>query len=117
MGPFHVGAVTSNGGGALLAGADRKLRLAQRLRPSCESPSSGAVPHALTDLPRLRVSGLPLDCDDLIDHGGHRVHQTTRMPPTARQLGQAKYQLSKANRTKQPNNQLSFGIEFLFKTI
>ena len=73
VGAFDGGAITSNGGVALLAGADRKLRLAERLA-ACftDSRVADAVTHALPDLLRQRIFGLALGYEDLIDHDALR---------------------------------------------
>jgi len=42
VGAFDGGAITSNGGAALLAGADRRLRLAERLA-GCFTDQWGAL--------------------------------------------------------------------------
>jgi hypothetical protein len=73
VGAFDGGAITSNGGVALLAGADRKLRLAERLA-ACftDLRVADAVKHALPDLLRQRIFGLALGYEDLIDHDALR---------------------------------------------
>ncbi len=73
VGSFDGGAITSNGGVALLAGADRKLRLAERLS-TCftDLRIADAVTHALPDLLRQRIFGLALGYEDLIDHDALR---------------------------------------------
>jgi hypothetical protein len=73
VGAFDGGAITSNGGVALLAGADRKLRLAERLA-ACFSDLrvAEAVTHTLPDLLRQRIFGLALGYEDLIDHDALR---------------------------------------------
>jgi hypothetical protein len=69
VGAFDGGAISSNGGVALLAGADRKLRLAERLA-ACftDLRVADAIKHTLPDLLRQRLFGLGLGCEDLIDH-------------------------------------------------
>jgi hypothetical protein len=69
VGAFDGGAITSNGGVALLAGADGKLRLAERLA-ACftDHRMSEAIKHTLPDLLRQRIFGLALGYEDLIDH-------------------------------------------------
>jgi hypothetical protein len=69
VGAFDGGAITSNGGVALLAGAERKLGLAERLA-ACftDHRVPEAVRHALPDLLRQRIFGLALGYEDLIDH-------------------------------------------------
>jgi len=69
VGAFDGGAITSNGGVALLAGADGKLRLAERLA-GCftDHRLADAIKHTLPDLLRQRIFGLALGYEDLIDH-------------------------------------------------
>ena len=69
VGAFDGGAISSNGGVTLLAGADRKLQLAERLA-ACFTDLRivEAIKHTLPDLLRQRLFGLGLDCEDLIDH-------------------------------------------------
>ena len=69
VGAFDGGAITSNGGVALLAGADGKLRLAERLA-ACftDNRVAEAIKHTLPDLLRQRIFGLALGYEDLIDH-------------------------------------------------
>ena len=69
VGAFDGGAITSNGGVALLAGADGKLRLAERLA-GCftDHRLADAIRHTLPDLLRQRIFGLALGYEDLIDH-------------------------------------------------
>ena len=73
VGAFDGGAITSNGGVALLAGADRKLKLAERLA-ACftDYRVSEAITHTLPDLLRQRIFGLALGYEDLIDHDALR---------------------------------------------
>jgi hypothetical protein len=73
VGAFDGGAITSNGGAVLLAGADRGLRLAERLA-ACftDHRAAGAVKHTLPDLLRQRIFGLALGYEDLIDHDALR---------------------------------------------
>jgi hypothetical protein len=73
VGAFDGGAITSNGGVALLAGADRKLRLADRLA-ACftDHRVADAIRHKLPDLLRQRIFGLALGYEDLIDHDALR---------------------------------------------
>jgi hypothetical protein len=73
VGAFDGGAITSNGGVALLAGADRRLRLAERLT-ACftDHRVPDAIRHALPDLLRQRIFGLALGYEDLIDHDALR---------------------------------------------
>ncbi|MAI48117.1 MAG: IS1380 family transposase [Hyphomicrobiaceae bacterium TMED74] len=69
VGAFDGGAISSNGGVALLAGADRRLRLAERLA-ACftDLRVADAIKHTLPDLLRQRLFGLGLGCENLIDH-------------------------------------------------
>jgi len=73
VGAFDGGAITSNGGVALLAGADRQLGLAERLA-ACftDHRVPEAIRHALPDLLRQRIFGLALGYEDLIDHDALR---------------------------------------------
>lgn len=73
VGAFDGGAITSNGGVALLAGADQKLGLAERLA-ACftDHRVPEAVKHTLPDLLRQRIFGLALGYEDLIDHDALR---------------------------------------------
>ena len=68
VGAFDGGAITSNGGVPLLAGADGKLRLAERLA-ACftDHRMAEAIKHTLPDLLRQRIFGLALGYEDLID--------------------------------------------------
>jgi hypothetical protein len=58
---------------ALLASADRKLRLVERLA-GCftDHRVEEAIKHTLPDLLRQRIFGLPLGYEDLIDHDALR---------------------------------------------
>jgi hypothetical protein len=73
VGAFDGGAITSNGGVALLAGADGKLRLAERLA-ACftDHRMTEVIKHTLPDLLRQRIFGLALGYEDLIDHDALR---------------------------------------------
>jgi hypothetical protein len=73
VGAFDGGAITSNGGVALLAGADRRRGLAERLA-GCftDLRVTEAVTHALPDLLRQRIFALALGYEDLIDHDALR---------------------------------------------
>jgi Transposase DDE domain group 1 len=73
VGAFDGGAITSNGGVVLLAGAERRLRLAERLS-ACftDLRVAGAIKHTLPDLLRQRIFGLALGYEDLIDHDALR---------------------------------------------
>ena len=73
VGAFDGGAITSNGGVALLAGADRKLGLAERLA-ACftDHRVPDAIRHSLPDLLHQRIFGLALGYEDLIDHDALR---------------------------------------------
>ena len=66
---FDGGAISSNGGVTLLAGADHKLKLAERLA-TCFTDLRvvEAIKRTLPDLLRQRLFGLGLGCQDLIDH-------------------------------------------------
>ena len=70
---FDGGAITSNGGVALLAGADARLRLTERLA-ACftDHRVAEAIKHTLPDLLRQRIFGLALGYEDLIDHDALR---------------------------------------------
>lgn len=72
-GAFDGGAITSNGGVALLAGGDCNLRLAERLA-ACftDLRVADAIKHTLPDLLRQRLFGLALGYEDLIDHDALR---------------------------------------------
>ena len=73
VGAFDGGAITSNGGVTLLAGADRQLGLAERLgRCFTDLRVSDAVKHTLPDLLRQRIFGIALGYEDLIDHDALR---------------------------------------------
>jgi hypothetical protein len=73
VGAFDGGSITSNGGVALLAGADAKLGLAERLT-ACftDHRLPEAIKHTLPDLLRQRIFGLALGYEDLIDHDALR---------------------------------------------
>lgn len=73
VGAFDGGAITSNGGVALVAGADRRLRLAERLA-ACftDLRLTDAIKHTRPDLLRQRIFGLALGYEDLIDHDALR---------------------------------------------
>jgi len=73
VGAFDGGAITSNGGVALVAGADRRLRLAERLA-ACftDRRVPEAIRHSLPDLLRQRIFGIALGYEDLIDHDALR---------------------------------------------
>ena len=73
VGAFDGGAITSNGGVALLAGADARLHLAERLA-ACftDHRMPEAIKHTLPDLLRQRIFGLALGYEDLIDHDALR---------------------------------------------
>ena len=73
VGAFDGGAITSNGGAVLLAGADRGLRLADRLA-ACftDLRAADAIKHTLPDLLRQRIFGIALGYEDLIDHDALR---------------------------------------------
>jgi hypothetical protein len=69
VGAFDGGAITSNGGVVLLAAADRRIGLGERLA-ACftDHRSADQVEHALADLLRQRIFGIALGHEDLIDH-------------------------------------------------
>ena len=73
VGAFDGGAITTNGGAVLLAGAERGLRLADRLA-ACftDLRAADAVKHTLPDLLRQRIFGIALGYEDLIDHDALR---------------------------------------------
>jgi hypothetical protein len=73
VGALDGGVITSNGGVALLASADRKLRLAERLA-ACftDHRVPDAIRHSLPVLLRQRIFGLALGYEDLIDHDALR---------------------------------------------
>lgn len=73
VGAFDGGAISSNGGVALLAGADRRLRLAERLA-ACftDHRVPEAIRHSVPDLLRQRIFGIALGYEDLIDHDALR---------------------------------------------
>jgi len=68
VGAFDGGAITSNGGAVLLAGAERRLRFAERL-VACftELSAAEAIKHGLPDRLRQRIFGLALGYEDLFD--------------------------------------------------
>jgi hypothetical protein len=73
VGAFDGGAITSNGGVALLAGADCKRGLAARLATCFTNHRvPDAIRHSLPGLLRQRIFGLALGYEDLIDHDALR---------------------------------------------
>lgn len=73
VGAFDGGAITSNGGAVLLAGADRRIGLSSRLTACFRDLRDGTrITHTITDLLRQRVYGLALGHEDLIDHDALR---------------------------------------------
>lgn len=73
VGAFDGGAITSNGGSVLLAAADKRIGLAERLA-GCfiDHRRADHVEHALDDLLRQRIFGIALGHEDLIDHDALR---------------------------------------------
>lgn len=69
VGAFDGGAISSNGGVVLLAAADRRIGLGERLA-ACfrDHRHADRVTHALDDLLRQRIFALALGHEDLIDH-------------------------------------------------
>jgi hypothetical protein len=68
-----MGHIMTDGGAALLAGADRQLRPAERLgRCVTDLRVTDALKHTLPDLRRQRIFGIPLGYEDLIDHDALR---------------------------------------------
>ena len=69
VGAFDGGAITSNGGVVLLAAADKRIGLAERLA-GCfrDQRNADRIEHGLADLLRQRIFGLALGHEDLIDH-------------------------------------------------
>ena len=79
VGAFDGGAITSNGGVALLAGADGKLRLAGRLA-ACftDRHMAEAIKHTLPDLrfdPARRASKIGRDRHHKLDHDGAAIER------------------------------------------
>jgi hypothetical protein len=73
VGAFDGGAITSNGGAVLLAGADRRIGLSSRLAAFFRDLRDGTrITHTIADLLRQRVYGLALGHEDLIDHDALR---------------------------------------------
>ena len=69
VGAFDGGAISSNGGAVLLAAADRRIGLAERLaRCFRDHRNADRIEHGLADLLRQRIFGLALGHEDLIDH-------------------------------------------------
>ena len=73
VGAFDGGAITSNGGVLLLAAADKRIGLSERLA-GCfrDYRNANLVTHATIDLLRQRIFGLGLGYEDLIDHDALR---------------------------------------------
>jgi Transposase DDE domain group 1 len=73
VGAFDGGAITSNGGVVLLAAADRRIGLGDRLaRCFTDLRLPEAVTHAVPDLLRQRIFAIALGHEDLIDHDALR---------------------------------------------
>lgn len=73
VGAFDGGAISSNGGAALLAAADRAMGLSEQLaRCFRDHRVADAVAHSVKDLLRQRIFGLALGYEDLIDHDALR---------------------------------------------
>ena len=73
VGAFDGGAITSNGGVVLLAGADRRIGLSRRLAACFHDLRDGTrITHTIADLLRQRLFGLALGHEDLIDHDALR---------------------------------------------
>jgi len=69
VGAFDGGAITSNGGVLLLAAADRRIKLTERVaRCFRDLRAPEWIVHPLENLIRQRVYGLALAYEDLIDH-------------------------------------------------
>jgi Transposase DDE domain group 1 len=69
VGAFDGGAITSNGGVVLLAAADRRIGLCQRLADCfTDHRNANLVTHVLADLLRQRIFAQALGHEDLIDH-------------------------------------------------
>jgi hypothetical protein len=69
VGAFDGGAISSNGGVVLLAAADKRIALSDRLaRCFKDLRLAEAVTHAVPDLLRQRVFAIALGHEDLIDH-------------------------------------------------
>ncbi len=74
VGAFDGGAITSNGGVVLLALADRRIGLSERLaRCFTDLRLPEAVTHTIPDLLRQRIFAIALGHEDLIDHDALRA--------------------------------------------
>jgi hypothetical protein len=73
VGAFDGGAITSNGGVVLLAAADKRIGLCDRLA-ACftDHRSASNIEHVLANLLRQRIFGQALGHEDLIDHDALR---------------------------------------------
>ena len=73
VGAFDGGAITSNGGVVLIAAADKRIGLCDRLA-ACftDHRSASNVEHFLANLLRQRIFGQALGHEDLIDHDALR---------------------------------------------
>ena len=73
VGAFDGGAITSNGGVVLLAAADKRIGLCERLAACfADYRNAGYIVHAKIDLLRQRIFGVGLGYEDLIDHDALR---------------------------------------------
>jgi len=73
VGAFDGGAITSNGGVVLLAAADKRIGLSERLAACfADYRNAGCIVHAKVDLLRQRIFGQALGYEDLIDHDALR---------------------------------------------
>jgi hypothetical protein len=90
VGAFDGGAISSNGGVALLGAADRAIGLSGRLAQCFRDHRvADAVTHSVADLLRQRIFALALGYEDLIDHDALRFD-----PALTAILGKAGRQLA-----------------------